>query len=296
MSGLINRLLNRNNHPTCDTLHECVFSGRYSLTKKYLEDNFKERKDELRAQLGDVTLKYGEQEKTPLMLAIARNYEDIVRLLLDYYEKLGIKCTLGFRDALKPGPADDPNNVRRNVLELAIYNYNQKDDHTVGQAHAWKILKMVFQREHKECAETDGVEIPFRTATKEDGKLKQILDNRYTTVDELLGWAHRENSGFGWEMVATKPSPPPTPKPKEEFELMSDQNPPRPPRAAFEPSDFREPNLESILYGLEEMALSSADKRVLTQTLISRIQTLSPADRSAVAWLNKELNDLIIKL
>lgn len=148
-----------------------------------------------------------------------------------------------------------------NAIDYAITNYIRYQDD-----NAWKIIQMVVAREHEVCTTGDVPELPHITATKV-GPLADILAQRNIEFDAFVGWV---------DVASNEPS------------------------SAFEtgPFDFRKPALEIILYGLQELALSksNADKQVLMQTLIRRLQTLSPADKSTVVWLNEELVYLLHSL
>ena len=147
-----------------------------------------------------------------------------------------------------------------NAIDYAIANYQKN-----GDDDAWKIVEMVVAREHEVCTTEDTPQLPRITASH--GDLADILAHRNTEFDALVGWvdvAHND------------------------------------PSSAFEPRPFdsRKLALESVLYGLEELALSKnkLDKQVLVQTLIRKLQTLPAADKSAVVWLNKELVYLLDSL
>lgn len=149
----------------------------------------------------------------------------------------------------------------KNAIDYAIANYIRYEDD-----NAWKIIQMVVAREHEVCTTGDVPELPHITATK-GGHLADILAQRNVEFDALVGWVDVGRSD---------------------------------PSSAFEtgPFDFRKPTLERILYGLEELALSKSnfEKKMLMQTLIRKLQTLSPSDKSTVVWLNEELVYLLHSL
>lgn len=254
--------------PVSPTLHDAVGASEAPLEKTMQFLNFhwvNEDREQLKTILTDGLSAI--QFQTPLMVAIRRNRADLVKVLLQFYRLLNIKCTLGLVDSTHPRG--------KNALDYAIANYRNN-----GSDSAWEILRAIIDREHELCTAEDTSELPRIVA--QHGDLADILAERNIEFDSVVGWVDVAPDAVGGSV-----------------DVAPDgvggwvRVPRNGPSSAFEagPFDFRKPALEGILYGLEELALgtSNADKQALVQTLIRRLHTLSPADKSAVRWLNEEL-------